>query len=114
MSDDETVPRKSLSPAEFCDKHAVSLTFYHKLRRMGLLQVTYVPGTRKVIITPKNERDYERKLEKAQNDRTVKLEVERRRQAAVIAGNRAAQSPKHIANIRKAKAKEAAARDAQS
>jgi hypothetical protein len=91
----------SLTPAGFCAAERMSKSSYHKLKNLGLGPEVYVPpGTRIERITPEAHAAWRARMAELTKSESAKLEAERRREVAVIAGRIAAQSPMHVRHRR--------------
>ena len=93
-------PRRSLSQKQFCWVENISLAKYFELKKRGLgPDVTDIDGLQR--ITPESrEAWHERMAERAKGE-AARLQAERRRELAVIAGRAAALSPKHVSKRQK-------------
>ena len=93
-------PRRSLSQKQFCWVENISLAKYFELKKRGLgPAITDIDGLQR--ITPESrEAWHERMAERAKGE-AARLQAERRRELAVIAGRAAALSPKHVSKRQK-------------
>ena len=88
---------------EFCLAEGISKSSYYKLKKLGLApDELRPPGTALVRITQQARRDWHARIEQLSKSHAAQLEVARRQAQAAAAGKRAAQSPLHISNRRKA------------
>ena len=95
-------PQRSLSLGEFCYAERISKNKYYELKKRGLgPDGTDIDGLQ--WITPESrEAWHERMAERAKSE-AARLEAERRRELAVIAGCAAAQSPLHVSKQKRQK-----------
>src|SRR4051812_46947740 len=95
-------PKRSLSQNEFCYVEKISKAKFFDLEKRGLgPDVTDIDGIQR--ITPESrEAWHERMAERAKSE-AARLEAERRRELAVIAGRAAAQSPLHVSKQKRQK-----------
>ena len=96
----EIDPKRSLSQDQFCWLENISRSKYFELKKRGLgPDVTDIDGLQR--ITPESrEAWHERMAERAKGE-AARLQAERRRELAVIAGRAAALSPKHVSRRRR-------------
>jgi hypothetical protein len=102
------VDDRSQTIAEFCEsEHISKTTFYGLLKRNLGPEVFEVPGTTIKRITPAAREAWHALMRELAESEAAKLEVERRRELAAVAGRIAARSPLHVS---KAHRRELAAR----
>ena len=95
-------PKRSLSQDEFCFAENISKTKYYELKKRGLApDETNIDGLLR-IYTESARKWHERMAELAKSE-AARLEAERRRELAVIAGRAAAQSPLHVSKQKQQK-----------
>jgi hypothetical protein len=88
-------PRRSLSQNEFCWLERISKSKYYQLRKKGLApDETNICGV--IRITPEARETWHARMAALAKSEAARLEAERRRELAVIAGRLAAQSPNHV------------------
>jgi hypothetical protein len=93
----------ALSIREFCIIENIAAATYYKMRRRGYgPDETRVPGTALVRITRQARREWHARMAELQRSREAELEAARRQAQTAAAGRRAAQSPLHVSNRRKA------------
>ena len=93
-------PNRSWTQREFRYFEHISKTKYAELKRHGLApEETNIDGL--LRITPEAREAWHQRLAALANTEDAKLETERRRELAVIAGKAAAASPLHISKQRK-------------
>jgi len=87
----------SMTRKEFCDAEHMSLSTYHKMRKMGLgpEEVT-LPGMSFTRITQDARRDWHTRIEEWRRSQASKLERERRSESARTAGKIAIKSALHV------------------
>ena len=99
-----------MTRANWRARRSISKTTYAKLKNLGLAPDEYnVPGTRIARITEASDAVWETRMREFAESEAAKLEAERRREIAVIAGRAAAASPLHVSK-RKAQPTPAARR----
>jgi hypothetical protein len=82
---------------EWCKARHLSRSTYHKLKNLGLgPKELEIPGTRIKRITPVADAEWEARMAELAKSETARLEAERRRELATIAGQIAAESPRHV------------------
>ncbi|MGY3506652.1 MULTISPECIES: hypothetical protein [unclassified Bradyrhizobium] len=87
----------ALTVAQFCRAESLSKSTYYSLRRRGLgPEERLVPGTRIIRITAEARAAWRVRMAEFARTEAAQLEIERRRKLASIAGEIAAQSPRHI------------------
>jgi hypothetical protein len=87
---DKTIP-------EWCKARRLSRSTYHKLKKLGRgPKELEIPGTRIKRITPEADAEWEMRMAELATSEAARLEAERRRELATIAGRAAAESPRHI------------------
>jgi hypothetical protein len=97
-------PERPLSPKQFCVAENISLSTYHKLKRMGLgPNETNIHGTTVRRIFPKDHRKWRADNEKWSKSEEAKRERQRRLECAKAAGQKAAKSPMHVSKTGKRK-----------
>ena len=83
--------------AEFCHAKHLSKTSYYELKRRGLNpDELRIPNSKIVRITPEAEAAWDQRMTELSKSEAAELEVARRRGLTVIAGKRAAESPRHV------------------
>jgi hypothetical protein len=86
--------------AEFCAAKRISKTSYHALQKRGLGPAeTVYPGTRIKRISATAENAWDKMAQLGESE-AARLEAERRREIAAVAGRIAARSPLHISRRR--------------
>ena len=76
---------------EFCKSRNISVATYCKRRKQGLAPKEYRdPASKEVIITPEEERAYDKRMESAEIKRLAKLQFELRSAQARLAGQKSA------------------------
>jgi hypothetical protein len=89
--------RRSQTRAEFCLAEHLSKSTYHALRKRGLgPEELVVPGLKIIRITPEARDAWHTKMAELAKGEAARIEAERRRELASIAGRAAAASPLHI------------------
>jgi hypothetical protein len=79
----------------------VSKSSHYKLKVLGLAPDEYnVPGTRLTRITEEADAAWELRMRQLAKSETARLEAERRRELAAVAGRIAAESPLHVTRRR--------------
>ena len=79
---------------EWCKARHLSRSTYHKLKNLGRgPKELEIPGTRIKRITPEADAEWEARMAELAKSETARLEAERRRELATIAGQIAAESP---------------------
>ncbi len=87
--------------AEFLDIERISKTTYVDLRRRGYgPRELRVPNSKVIRITQQAHVEWRQRMAELANTEAAQLEAARRRQQAVEAGKRAAQSPTHVSRRR--------------
>jgi hypothetical protein len=95
-------PNRSLTIAEFCYYENLTDFEYGKLRKKGWgPRETRVPGTDWIRIKPEHRAAWHERLQSAETLELVRQQRERRAAFAKKAGEKAAESFKHIANVRR-------------
>jgi len=93
-------PRRSLSQKQFCWVENISLAKYFELKKRGLgPAITDIDGVQR--ITPEAREEWHKRMAELAKGEAARLEAERRRELAVIAGRAAALSPKHVSRRRR-------------
>jgi len=93
-------PRRSLSQKQFCWVENISLAKYFELKKRGLgPAITDIDGVQR--ITPEAREEWHKRMAELAKGEAARLEAERRRELAVIAGRAAALSPKHVSKRQK-------------
>jgi len=93
-------PRRSLSQKQFCWVENISLAKYFELKKRGLgPAITDIDGVQR--ITPEAREEWHERMAELAKSEAARLEAERRRELAVIAGRAAAASPLHISKRQK-------------
>jgi hypothetical protein len=88
-------PRRSLSITQFCWAEGISKAKYYDLQKKGLAPaVTDIDGVQR--ITPEARAEWHQRMAERAKGEAARLEAERRRELAVIAGRAAAASPNHV------------------
>ena len=83
----ETCEDDSRTIGEFCDIEGISRSTYFKMRRLGFgPDETRVPGTKIVRITPETHRKWRARMQALAHEEAAKLEAQRRRTQAAVAG----------------------------
>jgi hypothetical protein len=83
--------------AEWCKARHLSRSTYHKLKNLGRgPKELEIPGTRIKRITPEADAEWETRMAELAKTETARLEAERRRELAIVAGQIAAESPRHV------------------
>jgi hypothetical protein len=86
---------------EFCNVEKFSIAFFYELERRGLGPLMLdVPGTRFRRVVESHE-SWRARMAALAKTEDAKLETERRRAQAAIAGKDAAASPRHVSKQRK-------------
>jgi len=86
---------------EFCNVEKFSIAFFYELERRGLGPLMLdVPGTRFRRVVESHE-SWRARMGALAKTEDAKLETERRRAQAAIAGKVAAASPRHVSKQRK-------------
>jgi hypothetical protein len=89
--------QRSQTFTEFCQGERISKTTLYGLLRRGLgPEVLEVPGTKIKRITPEAREAWHARMAELAKTESSRLEAERRRELAAIAGKRAAESPRHV------------------
>ena len=88
-------PRRSLSQQEFCWLENISKAKFYELKKRGLTPDEIDIGG-VLRITPKAREEWHERMAELAKSEAARLEAERRRELAAIAGRAAAQSPNHI------------------
>jgi hypothetical protein len=89
------------SRKEFCAKERISPSSYNILRNRGHGPVEeHIPFTKIFRISERSRLEWRQRMRRLSQDEAAKADDERRRQQARIAGQLAAESPKHIAKVR--------------
>jgi hypothetical protein len=92
ISDEET----SLTIPQFCALEKFSITYFYKLKRLGLApKVVNPPGTNLHRITPAARRDWHQRMYLLGQEEEAQREAARRADTAARAGKIAAASPAH-------------------
>ena len=92
----DSTERRSQTPTEFCFAEHLSKSTYHELKKRGLGPVELVvPGTKIIRITPEARDAWHAMMAELAGTESARLEAERRRELAVMAGKAAAASPRH-------------------
>lgn len=100
-------PQRSLSLGEFCYAERISKNKYYELKKRGLgPDVTDIDGLQR--ITPESREAWHERMAELAKGEAARLEAERRRELAVIAGRAAAQSPLHVSKQKQQKPPKAA------
>ncbi|SFJ71820.1 hypothetical protein [Bradyrhizobium sp. Gha] len=87
--------------AQFCRAESLSKSSYYALRRRGLgPDERRVPGTKIIRITAEAHAAWRERIDAFARTEAAQLETERRRKLASIAGQIAAQSPRHVSRRR--------------
>jgi hypothetical protein len=82
---------------EWCKARHLSRSTYHKLKNLGLgPKELEIPGTRIKRITPEADAEWEARMAELARGEAARLEAERRRELATIAGQIATESPRHV------------------
>jgi hypothetical protein len=98
---DNPKPKKSETRAEFCESEAMSLSFFYKMKQLGLgPDELHVPGTAFVRITPEAKAEWRERMTELARSEAAELEHARRVEQRRRAGAAAAASPKHISRRR--------------
>jgi hypothetical protein len=88
-------PRRSLSQKQFCWAENISLAKYFELKKRGLgPAITDIDGVQR--ITPEAREEWHKRMAELANGEAARLEAERRRELAALAGRAAAASPLHV------------------
>jgi hypothetical protein len=103
--------RRSQTIKQFCATENISLASFYELSKRGLTpEVLEVPGTKIRRITPEARDAWRARMTELSHSKAAKLERARRRQVAVIAGQKSAASEKHVSK-RKARSEPAPQHD---
>ena len=95
-------PKRSLSQNGFCYVENISKAKYYELKKRGLApDETNIDGL--IRITPKAREAWHARMAELAKSEAARLEAERRRELAVIAGRAAAQSPLHVSKQKQQK-----------
>jgi hypothetical protein len=95
--------KRSESIPEFCLAEGISKSSYYKLKKLGLApDELRPPGTAIVRITTQARTAWHMRMEELRKSQAAELEAARRHAQTAAAGKRAAASPLHISNRRKA------------
>jgi len=87
--------RRSLSQKQFCWVENISKAKFYELKKRGLApDETNIDGL--LRITPKAREEWHERMAKLAKGEAARIEAERRRELAVIAGKAAAASPLHV------------------
>jgi hypothetical protein len=93
----DSTERRSQTRAEFCFAEHLSKSTYHELKKRGLgPDELVVPGSMIIRITPEARDAWHTKMAELAKGEAARIEAERRREFAVIAGKAAAASPLHV------------------
>jgi hypothetical protein len=107
---DVTIDGVMMSRAEFCKRANISMSAFHSMKRSGNgPEETYYAGSNVARISIEAYHAWQAKNEAWSKSKEVKLEIARRRENAIAAGKKAAESPKHVSK----RGKRAAARSAK-
>jgi hypothetical protein len=88
-------PKRSLSLKGFRWLENISLSKFYGLKKKGLLpDITDIDGLQR--ITPEAREEWHQRMAELAQGEAARLEAERRRELAAIAGRAAAASPLHI------------------
>ena len=91
----EIDPKRSLSQDQFCWLENISRAKFYHLKKRGLAPtVTDIDGLQR--ITPEAREEWHQRMAELAQGEAARLEAERRRELAAIAGRAAAASPLHI------------------
>lgn len=106
---DQRIAVAQLEPAvctvpEFCKRHRISISTYHKLKKEGRGPRVMQPGAQ-ARITREAAADWRKKMEAEATSEAAKLEHARRVMAAKKGAEKSKQSPNHV--CRKPKKKQA-------
>jgi hypothetical protein len=95
-------PRRSLSQQEFCWLENISKAKFYELKKRGLTPDEIdIDGV--LRITPESREAWHARMAELAKGEAARLEAERRRELAVIAGRAAAQSPLHVSKRKQQK-----------
>jgi hypothetical protein len=87
----------SMTRAEWRRARKISKASHYKLKRLGLApDETEVPGTNIARISAAADAAWEQRMAELSKSEAARLEAERRREIAIVAGRIAAQSPRHV------------------
>jgi len=87
----------AMTIADFCSRESMSLSTYHKLKKLGFgPDEIRIPGLSYIRITPEAYARWREKINSVQNSKEMNRERERRSAFAKAAGNAAARSPLHV------------------
>jgi hypothetical protein len=82
---------------DFCREEKISKSVYYDLKKRGLGPDEFeIPSTRIKRITPEAHAAWRARMAELAKSEAAKLEADRRREIAAVAGRIAAQSPRHI------------------
>jgi predicted DNA-binding transcriptional regulator AlpA len=104
MSNIEGAAEPSLSIPELCKADGFSESYYYKMRARGLGPVETRIGSL-IRITPKDRREWHKRLQALAQSEAAQLEAERRRAQRVAAGRASVRSPRHVNNAGRAVAR---------
>src|SRR5437016_1380121 len=91
----EIDPKRSLSQDQFCWLENISRAKFYQLKKRGLAPtVTNIDGL--LRISPEAREEWHERMAEVARGEAARLEAERRREIAALAGRAAAQSPKHV------------------
>jgi hypothetical protein len=94
---------RALTIRQFCILENIAVATYYKMRRLGYgPDEMRVPGTALVRITQRARHDWHARIEQLGKSEGAELEAARRRAQTAAAGKRAAESPLHVSQRRKA------------
>jgi hypothetical protein len=101
----ELIEPIALTISEWCRAKGICIATYYKLKKLGLTPAElHIPGTNITRITPEADREWIARMAELTKTKEHAREAERRVAMAKKAGDKAAQSPKHISQVRKARA----------
>ena len=91
----EIDPKRSLSQDQFCWLENISRAKFYQLKKRGLAPtVTNIDGL--LRISPEAREEWHERMAEVARGEAARLEAERRREIAALAGRAAAQSPLHV------------------
>jgi hypothetical protein len=88
---------------QWCQSKQICIATYHKLKKLRLTpDELHIPGTNIKRIMPEADREWIARMAELTKTKEYEREAERRTALAKKAGDKAARSPKHISQTRKA------------